>query len=141
MDGTKKEEVLARNDELKEENEQLKKLVHLTQKRHKKEAEKRDKDLESMAAELEERKKEGDKMREALEREVSLEATDRALLVVSAPSLPAVFYLLWLGSSPAAPTEGEVCSPVMRVRDCWLLPPVILLTAAMSSSLAYFIIK
>ena len=67
MDGTKKEEVLARNDELKEENEQLKKLVHLTQKRHKKEAEKRDKDLESMAAELEERKKDGDKMREALE--------------------------------------------------------------------------
>ena len=71
MDGTKKEEVLARNDELKEENEQLKKLVHLTQKRHKKEAEKRDKDLESMAAELEERKKDGDKMREALEEQTT----------------------------------------------------------------------
>ena len=71
MDGTKKEEVLARNDELKEENEQLKKLVHLTQKRHKKEAEKRGKDLESMASELEERKKEGDKMREALEEQTT----------------------------------------------------------------------
>lgn len=66
MDGIKNEEVLARNDELKEENEQLRKLVHLTQKRHKREAEKKSKDMESMVAELEERRKEGDKMHEAL---------------------------------------------------------------------------
>ena len=71
MDGTKKEEVLARNDELTEKNERLRKVVQLTQKRHKKEAEKRGRDLESMAAELEERKKEGDKMREALEEQTT----------------------------------------------------------------------
>ena len=71
MDGTKKEEVLARNDELKEENEQLRKLVQLTQKRHKKEADKRDRDLESMASELENTRKEGDKMREALEEQTT----------------------------------------------------------------------
>ena len=71
MDCVNKEEVLARNDELKVENEQLRKLVNLTQKRNKKEAEKKSKDLELMAAELEERRKEGDKMREALEQQTT----------------------------------------------------------------------
>ena len=71
MDGVEKEEVLARNDELKEENEQLKKLVNLTQKRHKKEMEKKSKDLESTAAELEERRKECDKVSGALEEQMT----------------------------------------------------------------------
>ena len=71
MGGLEKEEVLARNDELKEENEQLRKLVQLTQKRHKREAEKKSKELELVAAESEERRKEGDKMREALEQQTT----------------------------------------------------------------------
>ena len=71
MDCVNKEEVLARNDELKVENEQLRKLVNLTQKRNRKELEKKSKDLEFMAAELEERRKEGDKMHEALEEQTT----------------------------------------------------------------------
>ena len=71
MDANEKEEVLARNDELKEENDQLKKLVNLTQKRHKREADKTAKDLESTAAELREKRKEVERVSEALEEQTA----------------------------------------------------------------------
>jgi hypothetical protein len=71
MDESGKEEVLAKNDELREENERLKKYVCLVQKRHKKESEKRAKQMEEMASEAANRERENERLNEALEEQTS----------------------------------------------------------------------